>query len=50
MVLEIPQHVKVGVLEHVEVKVCILWRNPASVDAEEEAKLLREVALLDVGS
>lgn len=50
VILKVPQHVEIRVLEHVEGKVIVHRRDPASVDAEEEAKLLREVALLYVGA
>ena len=42
------KHVKVRVLEDVVRQVIVHWRDPASVNSEEEAEFLCEVALLDV--
>ena len=44
------QHVKIGTLEHVEVKVVVHWCDPARIYTEKEPKLLGEVGLLDVSA
>ena len=50
VVLQVPQHVQVGVLEDVKVKIVVHGGDPARVNSEEEAKLLGKVALFDVGA
>ena len=50
LTLELPHQLKVGMAEDVDRQVVVERSDPASVDTEEEAELLCEILLLDIGA
>ena len=50
IVLEPVEHVEVGVLEDIKLRVIIHRGEPAGIDTEEKAELLGKIALFDIGA
>jgi len=49
VLLQVVQHVEVGVCEQVIFKVVVERSDPACVDSEEETEFFSEVCLFDIG-
>ena len=50
VLLQVVEHVKIGLLENVKIQVIVQWRDPPFIFSVEETELFGEVILFDFGS